>query len=87
MRRLLVAGLMAMTLGCGEVDQPSQKPMLPITRVPTAIRRAAMAKQPGVRYHTAWKLPNGSWQLKGNDLKGVSHQIQLSSQGVVLQVQ
>jgi hypothetical protein len=87
MRQLWAALILAAAVGCGQVDQPSDRPMLPITRVPTTVRRSAIAKKPGVRFHTAWKLPNGSWQLRGNDLKGVAHEIRLSADGVLLQIQ
>lgn len=86
MRRMWACVLLAGLAGCGDVDKPSPRPMLPITQVPTSIRRAAMAKQPGVRFHTAWKLPNGGWHLRGNDLKGVAREIKLSSDGFLLQV-
>jgi hypothetical protein len=83
MRRWVLLGLL-LTTGCLEQNKPSSKPMLPLTRVPAIVRRQAMARLPGVRYHTAWQLPNGGYQLRGNDPKGVSHDVELTADGSVL---
>jgi len=83
MRRIAKALLLACVIGCSS-NAPPPKPMLPITRVPSALRRSAMAAQPGVRFHTAFRLPNGGYELRGNDLQGKVHEIVLSADGSVL---
>jgi hypothetical protein len=83
MRRWLIVGLL-LTTGCLEQNKPAAKPLVPLTRVPAIVRREAMAKNPGVRYHTAWQLPNGGYQLRGNDAKGKSHDIELTADGSIL---
>ena len=83
MRRWMVLGVMLAT-GCLEQNKPAAKPLVPLTRVPAIVQQQARARLPGVRYHTAWKLPNGGYQMRGNDPKGVSHDVELTADGSVL---
>ena len=83
MRHWAIIGLL-LTTGCLEQNKPTSKPMIPLTRVPAIVRRQAMARLPTVRYHTAWKLSHGGYQLRGNDPKGVSHDVELTEDGSIL---
>jgi hypothetical protein len=85
MRRWMIIGLL-LTTGCLEQNKPAAKPLVPITRVPAVVRRQAMVQLPGVKYHTAWMLPNGGYQLRGNDTKGTAHDIELTADGSVIKV-
>lgn len=81
-RWVMIAALLL--VGCLDENKPATKPLLPLTQVPANVRRQAMARLPGVRFHTAWRLPNGGYQLRGNDPKGVSHDVEVNSDGAVL---
>ena len=83
MRRWAIIGLL-LTTGCLEQNKPTTRPMIPLTRVPAIVQYQARARLPGVRYHTAWKLPNGGFQMRGNDAKGISHDVELTSDGSIL---
>ncbi len=83
MRHWAIIGLLLIT-GCLEQNKPASKPMIPLTRVPAVVRRQAMAQLPTVRYHTAWQLPHGGYQLRGRDPKGVSHDVELTVDGSIL---
>ncbi len=83
MRRWVWIGLI-LASGCLEQDKPATKPLIPLTRVPAVVRQQAMARYPGVKYHTAWRLPNGGYQLQGRDAKGKKYDIELTVDGSII---
>jgi hypothetical protein len=55
--------------------------MIPVTQVPKAVRSAAHFQNPGIRFHTAWVMPNGSYRLRGLDPQGATVDLVYSADG------
>jgi hypothetical protein len=83
MRRWLLLGAL-LAAGCLDENRPAARPMVPLTRVPAVVHQQALARLPGVRYHTAWKMPDGGYQMRGKDAKGISHDVELTADGNIL---
>lgn len=84
MRRLLVALVLA--AGCTPVQNANVLPMVAITEVPMVARNAAAAQRPDVRFHTAFKSPDGNFQLRGKDRRGRTIACDVTPAGNVLRL-
>ena len=82
MRRLCVVCLLL--VGCGGSNN-SPLPMVAMTDVPSAVKRAATGRRPDIRFHTAFRTPEGGYQLRGKDSRGKTIAVDLTSDGTVLQ--
>lgn len=89
MRAILTAlliGLSALTLtGCGEKKQG--KTPMELKDVPPEIMKVAKEKLPGVTFDSAWKEPNGSFEVRGKDKTGKVREIDIKPDGTVEEVQ
>lgn len=86
MRRwvFILAGLFM--AGCGPQTKTDQRAMIPLTRLPQPVRSAAYFKVPGVRYHTAWILGDGNYQVRGKDAEGKTTDIDFAADGTILRI-
>lgn len=83
MKRTILAAAMLLAVGC-TANRTADKTILPLTRVPTAVRNAAYGQLPGIRFHTAYRLPNGDYQLRGLDAKGANADFLFTPDGQLL---
>lgn len=80
------AGLLAVALaGCGE--KKAQKTTMELKDVPPEIMKVAKEKLPGVNFDAAYREPNGSYELRGNDKTGKTREIDIKPDGTVEEVQ
>lgn len=81
----LLLGLAAtLPTGCG--DRAARKTKLELTDVPPEIQRVAKEKLPGVTFDSAYKEPNGSYELRGKDRTGKVREIDIKPDGTVEEV-
>jgi hypothetical protein len=79
-RVVLMAGLFT---GCA-ADRTADSTMLPITRVPKAVHTAAYTQAPGIRFHTAFRLANGDYIMRGLDAKNANVDVRFTPDGQLL---
>lgn len=88
MRATLTAflfGLSSILLtGCGE--KPQQKTTMELKDVPPEIMKVAKEKLPGVTFDSAYKEPNGNYELRGKDKSGKVREIDIKPDGTVEEV-
>lgn len=81
----VLLGLSAFVLtGCGE--KPPPKTAMELKDVPPEIMKVAKEKLPGVKFDTAYKEPNGSYELRGKDRTGKVREIDIKPDGTVEEV-
>jgi hypothetical protein len=89
MRALVTAillGLSAIAItGCGEKSQ--QKTAMELKDVPPEILRVAKEKLPGVTFDSAYREPNGSYELRGKDKTGKIREIDIKPDGTVEEIE
>ena len=82
----LFLGLSAAALtGCGE--RPPAKTTMELKDVPPEVMKVAKEKLPGVTFDSAWKEPNGSYELRGKDKTGKIREIDITPDGTVEEIQ
>ena len=82
----IIIGLSALALtGCGE--KKAQKTPMELKDVPPEIMKVAKEKLPGVTFDSAWKEPNGSYEVRGKDKSGKVREIDIKPDGTVEEVQ
>ena len=81
----LFIGLSALALaGCGE--KKAQKTPMELKDVPPEIMKVAKEKLPGVTFDSAWREPNGSYEVRGKDKSGKVREIDIKPDGTVEEV-
>ena len=70
-----------LSLGCGEKLPP--KKALELKEVPADILKVAREKLPGVTFDSAYREPNGSYELRGRDRTGKVREIDIRPDGSV----
>lgn len=81
----LLIGLSALVLtGCG--GKREQKTTMELKDVPPDILKVAKEKLPGVTFDSAYKEPNGSYELRGKDKTGKVREIDIKPDGTVEEV-
>jgi hypothetical protein len=73
-------------VGCAPQTKTDQRAMIPLTRLPQQVRASAYFKVPGVRYHTAWVLSDGNYQVRGRDADGRTTDIDFAADGTILRI-
>lgn len=81
---ILVGLAAALLTGCG--DRTAQKTKLELKDVPADIQKVAKEKLPGVTFDSAYKEPNGSYELRGKDKTGKVREIDIKPDGTVEEV-
>jgi hypothetical protein len=86
MRHLFAILLFLVVLvGCGEND--SKSTVVPIDQVPPALVKIAQETLPEVKFDRARKKPNGVYEIQGKGEKGKLREVELSSDGKVLEIE
>lgn len=78
------AALLAILAAGCSANRTNDKTMLPITRVPRAVHSAAYTQAPGIRFHTAFRLANGDYIMRGLDAKNVNVDVLFTPDGQLL---
>ena len=82
----LLLGLSAVFVtGCGE--KPQQKTPMELKDVPPDIMKVAKEKLPGVTFDSAYKEPNGSYEVRGKDKTGKIREIDIKPDGTVEEIE
>lgn len=79
---VLLLGLLA---GCGE--RAPQKTRMELKDVPPDILKVAKEKLPGVTFDSAYKEPNGSYELRGKAKTGKVQEIDIRPDGTVEEIE
>ena len=81
----LLVGLSSLTLtGCGE--KKGQKTPMELKDVPPEIMKVAKEKLPGVTFDSAWREPNGSFEVHGKTKTGKVREIDIAPDGTVTEL-
>lgn len=78
---LLACVLSVVLIGCG--SKTPQKTTIDLNDVPPSILKIAKEKLPGVTFTSAYKEPNGSYELRGKEKSGKVREIDIRPDGVV----
>lgn len=82
----LLLGLSAVvSTGCGE--KPPQKTPMELKDVPPDIMKVAREKLPGVAFDSAYREPNGSYEVRGKDKTGKIREIDIKPDGTVEEIE
>jgi hypothetical protein len=82
----LLLGMSAIFLtGCGE--KPQQKTTMELKDVPPEIMKVAKEKLPRVTFDSAYKEPNGSYELRGKEKSGKVREIDIKPDGTVEEIE
>jgi len=85
MRWFLFAVLLL--VGCGErTSEARHKDVVSLSELPPAVMKAAEAEHPGVKFDTAWKTADGNYEVRGKAKTGKIHDVKVSEDGKVLEV-
>ena len=78
MRRLLVIGILALCGCSGESGTP-----LPLEQLPSGHLKIAQDKLPDVRFDSASKLKDGTYEIRGKNPKGKIFEVEIHPNGKV----
>lgn len=81
---MLAASALTLT-GCGESKE--QKTTIEIKDVPPDIMKVAKEKLPDVTFDTAWKKPNGNYEVRGKAKNGKVREIDIRPDGTVEEIE
>ena len=83
---VFLLGLSSILLtGCGE--KPQQKTTMELKEVPLEIMKVAKEKLPGVTFDSAYREPNGSYEVRGKDKTGKIREIDIKPDGTVEEIE
>lgn len=86
MLRLAAAAVLAVGLcGCGE--SKADRTTLDIKDVPPDIMKVAKENLPGVAFDTAWKKPNGNYEVRGKAKNGKIREIDIRPDGSIEEIE
>ena len=78
MRRLLFIGVLTLAGCSGESGAP-----LPLDQLPPGHLKIAQDKLPGVKFESASKLKDGTFEIRGKDAKGKRQEVEIHPDGKV----
>lgn len=82
----LFLGLSAVfSTGCGE--KPPQKTPMELKDVPPEVMKVAKEKLPGVTFDSAYREPNGNYELRGKEKTGKLREIDIRPDGTVDEIE
>jgi hypothetical protein len=76
---------LVLVMGCSSKEAT---PIVPVERaeVPAAVLKAAREKMPDVEFTKIWKTPQGTYDLSGRTKRGKIHQLEISPEGKIVEV-
>jgi hypothetical protein len=83
MRRLLVIGVLLLC-GCGG---KSDGAAVPLEKLPTGFLDTARKTLPNVKFESAWRLANGTYEIRGKDKNGKVREVEVGPDGAVVDVE
>ncbi len=86
MRRLLPSALVALVLVVG-CSKPAVKEPIALDKIPESVMKVARDKLPGVDFNRAMVKSNGSFEILGKDAKGKVREINITPEGVVVEIE
>jgi hypothetical protein len=60
--------------------------LVPLDQLPTGFLDSARKQLPHVKFDKAWKLSNGNYEIRGKDAKGKVREVELNSNGELVEV-
>lgn len=78
MRRLLFVAIMALAGCSGESGVP-----MPLDQLPPGHLKIAQDKLPGVKFESASKLADGTYEIRGKDSRGKRQEVEIHPDGKV----
>ena len=83
--RLAVPMLVAVALGCGGTGP--RNVAVSLDQVPPAMLDRARQELPDVKFDSAWRLPNGNYELRGKNQRGKIREVEFSALGDVVEIE
>jgi hypothetical protein len=83
MRRLLVLGILALCGCSGESGTPLPLDQLPSGHLKIAEDKIAQEKLPKVKFESASKLKDGTYEIRGRDASGKRREVEIHPDGKV----
>jgi hypothetical protein len=76
---------LVLLLGC-EHAPPSDESVIPLQQVPPTAMQAAKKQLPDVNFEKAWKVSEGTFEVRGKNKSGKIRDVQVTADGKVLEV-
>ena len=84
MRRVVLLSACLLLAGCGGKPKPE---LIPLEKVPEAIRTTAKETLPEVKFDQAIRRPDGGYEVRGKDASGKVRDVEFSKDGKVIEVE
>ncbi len=80
--------LFLLALGCSDNSGAvgGALPYVPWADVPATVKSAARSQRPDVQFRSAFRLPNGGYQIRARDKRGKGVGVDVTADGTVLQM-
>lgn len=84
MKRALFLSAFLVLAGCGGKPKPE---LIPLEKVPEAIRTTAKETLPQVEFDQAIRRPDGGYEVRGKDASGKVRDVEFSADGKVIEIE
>lgn len=84
---LLLAALVA--IGCGE-EEAKKVEYVPLAQAPPDLLKIAKAKRPDLNFEGAWRVKfrgKDAFEFRGKSKTGETHEVEISPEGEVLEIE
>ena len=85
MRRLLL--LTILICGCAQKVAEGRKEAVPLDQVPAPVMKAAQERLPEVKFDSAFKTPEGLYEIRGKTKTGKIQEAEVNAAGEVVLVE